>query len=68
MGEPGADTEPLYTTGAIAKMLRVCRKTVTRYIDKGYLACEPRLPGGNRRCRESEVNRFIAAIGGAPAQ
>jgi len=72
MGEPGAsteaDTDPLLTTGKIAVMFRVCRKTITRWIDRGLLECEPRVPGGNRRCRKSKVDEFMDGLSEAPAR
>ncbi len=46
-----------YTTGAAAKVLKVCPATVRKWTVSGVLGSY-RLPGGHRRITREEIERF----------
>ena len=54
------NTDRLMTPGEVAKLFRVHRKTVGRWVDQGHISCV-RTPGGHRRLRESEVLALLRA-------
>ena len=45
-------------TGAVAEHCGVCKVTVLRWIDKGYLVAF-RLPSGHYRIRNDDFNEFL---------
>ena len=51
-------TEELVTVEAAAKMLKVRRETIRRYIKKGYLKAVT-LPGGDYRLREKDIQKLL---------
>lgn len=54
-GDAGSD--PLVSTGTVAEILGVSRRTVTRILDAGDMPCE-REGKGHRRVRMSDVLRY----------
>jgi len=51
--------EILYSTSDLSKMLQVGSSTIKRWTEEGKLRCF-RTPGGHRKFKSSEVNRFLA--------
>lgn len=47
------------STGDVARRLGVTHDTIADWADKGHLPCW-RTPGGHRRFRPADVDRFIA--------
>jgi DNA-binding transcriptional MerR regulator len=56
------EADPLVGTGIIAQMAEVNAKTVTRWIDRGWLALAMRTEGGHRRCRLSVVQAYLKTL------
>ncbi len=50
--------DKLLRVSEVEKMLRLSRPSVIEWIERGYLK-EVRLPSGQRRIRQSEVERVI---------
>ena len=51
-------TEELLTIKEAAKILKVRRETIRRYIKNGYLKAVT-LPGGDYRLREKDIQRLL---------
>ena len=51
-------TEELVTVEEAAKILKVRRETIRRYIKKGHLKAVT-LPGGDYRLREREIQKLL---------
>ncbi|MEU6674842.1 BldC family transcriptional regulator [Streptomyces sp. NPDC046925] len=54
------EIEPLLTTGEVARIFRVDRRTVIRWADAGRLAVT-RTPGNHRRFKQSEIRAHLDA-------
>ena len=52
-------TEELVTVGEAAKLLKVRRETIRRYIKNGYLQAVT-LPGGDYRLRERDIQKLLS--------
>ena len=52
-------TEELVTVEEAAKILKVRRETIRRYIKKGHLKAVT-LPGGDYRVREKDIQRLLS--------
>ena len=52
-------TEELVTVEEAAKILKVRRETIRRYIKKGYLKAVT-LPGGDYRLRERDIQKLLS--------
>ena len=57
---PTAVSEPL-SSGAVARIFGVDRKTVARWADTGKLASF-KTPGGQRRFHRADVDEFLAQV------
>ncbi|GEM_PF-434856 len=55
---PHLEAEPLLTSGEVATIFRVDKRTVTRWADTGKLT-SIRTLGGHRRFREAEVRSML---------
>jgi len=55
------DTDLLLTSGQVAALFRVDRKTVARWASTGRIG-SIRTPGGHRRFRETEVRALLAEL------
>ncbi len=51
-------TEELVTVEEAARILKVRRETIRRYIKKGYLKAVT-LPGGDYRLRERDIQKLL---------
>ncbi len=51
--------DKLLRVSEVEKMLRLSRPSVIEWIERGYLK-EVRLPSGQRRIRQSEIERILA--------
>ncbi len=51
--------EELVTVGEAAKILKVRRETIRRYIKNGHLKALT-LPGGDYRLRERDIQRLLS--------
>ena len=51
-------TEELVTVGEAARILKVRRETIRRYIKHGHLRAVT-LPGGDYRLREQDIKRLL---------
>ena len=51
-------TEELVTVEQAAKILKVRRETIRRYIKKGHLKAVT-LPGGDYRLREKDIQKLL---------
>lgn len=60
-----SDEERLRTTTEVAKSLGVASRTITRYVERGWLVPDVRLPSGQFRFRWSSVRK---QLGGTPEQ
>ena len=56
-------TEELFTVEEAAKILKVRRETIRRYIKNGHLKALT-LPGGDYRLRERDIQRLLSRPGG----
>jgi excisionase family DNA binding protein len=56
------DNDRLMTSGEVAAVFRVDRKTVARWARESKIACF-RTPGGHRRFREVDVRALLTAGG-----
>jgi excisionase family DNA binding protein len=52
-------TEELVTVEEAARILKVRRETIRRYIKNGYLKAVT-LPGGDYRLRESDIQKLLS--------
>ena len=52
-------TEELLTVEEAARILKVRRETIRRYIKNGYLKAVT-LPGGDYRLRESDIQKLLS--------
>ena len=52
-------TEELLTVEEVARILKVRRETIRRYIKNGYLKAVT-LPGGDYRLRESDIQKMLS--------
>jgi excisionase family DNA binding protein len=52
-------TEELVTVEEVARILKVRRETIRRYIKNGYLKAVT-LPGGDYRLRESDIQKMLS--------
>ena len=60
MTGPAVEGDSLLTPAEVAELLRVDRKTVTRWAKAGKLSCR-RTRGGHRRYIEAEVRSLLGA-------
>lgn len=61
--DPTLDLERLLTRGEVAKVLRVCARTVTSWAYTGKLQ-SVRTPGGQYRYRETDVLELLSPPSG----
>jgi excisionase family DNA binding protein len=52
-------TEELVTVEEVARILKVRRETIRRYIKNGYLKAVT-LPGGDYRLRETDIQELLS--------
>ena len=57
--------DKLLRVSEVEKMLSLSRPSVIDWIERGYLK-EVRLPSGQRRIRQSEIERILAGEEGSP--
>ncbi|GIF08716.1 hypothetical protein Asi03nite_62540 [Actinoplanes siamensis] len=55
---PDLNEDPLLTPGEVAQIVRVSRKTVTRWANAGRIPVV-RTPGGHARFRRSDVDALL---------